>query len=122
MCTLVLSLWILKHTGNLHKKLLPCMRTKQSAAGGGRTVAKTCGTTFAGGGRGSHPQAVVGSGRRAADSRETLQIYRLEGSSKALGRSLEPLGKVLGCWEKLLGRVCSPWCSSERLLDTLEHL
>ena len=67
----LLSLWILKHAGNLQEKLLPCMRTKQSAAGGGRTVAKTCGAIFADGGRRAHPQAVVGSGRRAADNRET---------------------------------------------------
>ena len=35
-----LSSWILKRAGNLQKALLPCMTTKQSAAGGGRLESK----------------------------------------------------------------------------------
>ena len=34
LAVFVLSLWTLKHAGNLQKPLLPCMTTKQSAAGG----------------------------------------------------------------------------------------
>ena len=108
----VLSLWILKHAGNLQKKLLPCMRTKQSAAGGGRRLDcgqnlwdHLCGRRAGITSTGCCRQRAAG--RRQQGNMTNLQIGRIFQSAWAVfgttWKGLGMLGEALGpCLQPLV--------------------